>query len=84
MSIKEDEINNKIYLTKKILENVYEILELFKPLLIKMIKMPEAEDYKKDGSFKKAASLFGKVSDLCEEIETSSFPSINFLKSLGN
>ena len=49
-----------------------------------MIKMPEAKDYKENGTFEKAALLFGKISDLCEEIEVSSFPSKTFLKSLGN
>ncbi len=84
MLTKEDEINKKIQLTKKILDNVYEILELFKPLLSKLVKMPEAEDYKKNGAFEKAVLLFGNISDLCGEIEDSSFPSKTFLKSLGN
>ncbi|MFX1365715.1 MAG: hypothetical protein ACFFCE_16440 [Promethearchaeota archaeon] len=84
MITNEDEINKKIKLTSKILSNVHEILELFKPLLIKMINMPEAEDYKKNGNFLRAASLFSKISDLCEEIETISFCSVDFLKSLGN
>ncbi len=81
---KEDEINKKILLTKKILENVYEILEIFKPLLSKMIKMPEAKEYKENGSFKRAATLFGRISDLCEKIESDNFPSHTFLESLGN
>ncbi len=84
MSTKEDEINKKIQLTKKILDHVYEILDLFKPLLIKMDKMPEAKEYKKNGSFERAALLFGKIYDLCEEIASNAFPSITFLKSLGN
>ena len=84
MLTREDEINKKIQLTKKILDNVYEILELFRPLLSKMAKMPEAEVYKKNGAFEKAASLFGNISNLCEEIEDKSFPSITFLEGLGN
>lgn len=84
MLTKEDDINKKIQLTKKILDNVYEILEIFKPLLSKMIKMPEAKDYKENGTFEKAALLFGNISDLCEEIEDSSFPSKTFLTNLGN
>ena len=84
MLTKEDDINQKIQLTKRILDNVYEILGLFKPLLSKMIKMPEANDYKENGTFEKAAFLFGNISDLCEEIEGRSFPSKTFLKSLDN
>lgn len=84
MLTKEDEINKKIQLTKKILDNVYEILELFKPLLSKLVKMPEAEDYKKNGDFEKAALLFGNISNLCEKIEDKSFPSMAFLEGLGN
>ena len=49
-----------------------------------MIKMPEAKEYKESGTFEKAILLFGKISDLCEEIEDSSFQSKTFLKNLGN
>ena len=84
MLTNEDEINKKIQLTKKILANVYEILELFKPLLSKMIKMPEAKEFKENGTFERGASLFGKISDLCEEIENDSLPSNSFLESLSN
>jgi hypothetical protein len=84
MLSKEDEINNKIRLTKEILNHVYEILTLFKPLMDKMVKMEEAKEFKKDGTFDRAAYLFGEISDLCKEIETSSLPSnINF-ENLGN
>ena len=80
----DDKINRKIHLTKDILKNVYEILELFKPLLEVMLKMEEAEQYKKNGVFEKAASLFGEISVLCKEIENEP-PSLNlFLDNLGN
>ena len=72
MSTMDDKINRKINLVKNILNNVYEVLELFKPLLEKMLKMEEAEQYKNNGSFKKAASLFGDISFLCKEIEGES------------
>ncbi len=84
MLTREDEINKKIQLTKKILDNVYEILELFKPLLSKMIKMPDAKEFKENGTFERAAALFGRISDLCEEIENSSLPTNSFFESLGN
>ena len=49
-----------------------------------MLEMEEAEQYKKNGVFEKAASLFGEISVLCKEIENDS-PSLNlFLDNLGN
>ena len=84
MSIMDDKTNRKINLVKNILRNIYEILELFKPLLEIMLKIEESEQYKKNGVFKKAASLFGEISILCKEIEDDA-PSLNlFLDSLGN
>lgn len=84
MSTMDDKINRKIHLMKDILKNVYEILELFKPLLEVMLEMEEAEHYKKSGVFEKVASLFGEISILCKEIENDS-PSLNlFLDNLGN
>lgn len=83
MLTKEDDINNKIQIVKNILDNVYEILTIFKPLMDKMLKMDEANQYKVNGTFKRAASLFGEISDLCREIENHSLPT-SFLESLGN
>ncbi|MFX1278865.1 MAG: hypothetical protein ACFFA3_05560 [Promethearchaeota archaeon] len=84
MSIMDDKINRKINLVKNILKNVYEILELFKPLLEIMLKMEESERFKKNGVFQKAASLFGEISVLCKEIEDDT-PALNlFLDNLGN
>lgn len=83
MLTKEDDINNKIQIVKNILDNVYEILTIFKPLMDKMLKMDEANQYKVNGTFKRAASLFGEISDLCREIDNNSLPT-SFLESLGN
>ena len=83
MLTKEDDINDKIQIVKNILDNVYEILTIFKPLMDKMLKMDEANQYKVNGTFKRAASLFGEISDLCKEIENHSLPT-SFLESLGN
>ena len=84
MSTMDDKINRKIHLVKDILKNVYEILELFKPLIEVMLEMEEAEQYKRNGVFEKAASLFGEISVLCKEIENKP-PSLNlFLDNLGN
>ena len=84
MLTKEDDINKKIQIIKDILDNVYEILTLFKPLMDKMLKMDEAKQYKIDGTFERAASLFGEISDLCKEIENNSLPPDAFLENLGN
>ena len=84
MLAKEDEINKKILLIKNILNHVYEILTLFKPLMDKMIKMEEAKEFKKNGTFNRAAFLFGEISDLCKEIENGSSPPSTFLENLGN
>jgi hypothetical protein len=80
----DDKINRKIHLVKDILKNVYEILEIFKPLLELMLKMEETESYKKNGAFEKVASLFGEISILCKEIEKDT-PSLDlFIDNLGN
>lgn len=84
MHTRKDEINKKIKLTNDILNHVYEILTLFKPIMNKMIKMEEAKEFKKNGTFNKAAFLFGQISDLCKEIENISSPSNTFLENLGN
>ncbi|MFX1420056.1 MAG: hypothetical protein ACFE9N_14150 [Promethearchaeota archaeon] len=80
----EDDINKKIKLTNKILNHVYEILTLFKPLMDKMIKMEESKGFKENGTFNRAAYLFGEISDLCKEIENNSLPTNTFLENLGN
>lgn len=84
MFTKEDDINKKIILCKNILDDVYEILELFKPLIPLLLKMEEAKKYRENGTFDRVASLFGEISDLCKEIEYSYLTSsINF-ENLGN
>lgn len=84
MITREDDIDKKIKLTKEILDHVYEILTLFKPLMDKMIKMEGAKEFKKNGTFNRAAYLFGEISDLCKEIENSPSPASTFLENLGN
>ncbi|MFX0137500.1 MAG: hypothetical protein ACFFDN_27930 [Candidatus Hodarchaeota archaeon] len=84
MFAKEDDINKKIQITKTILNHVYEILTLFKPLMDKMLKMDEAIEFRNNGTLDKAAFLFGEISDLCKEIENTTSPSDQFLENLGN
>jgi len=88
MLVNEDkinkDINNKIQLVKKVLDDVYEILKLFGPLMTRMFELEEAKKYKSDGTFEKAAFLFGEISQHCKEIEGISIPSNSFLENLGN
>ncbi|MFW9785175.1 MAG: hypothetical protein ACFFFB_23040 [Candidatus Heimdallarchaeota archaeon] len=84
MSTLDDKVSRKINFVKNILNNVYEILELFKPLLETMLEFEEAEQYKKNGVFEKAASLFGEISSLCKAIENDSSSLNILLDNLGN
>ena len=83
ISVNNDKFNRKIHLVKNILKDVYEIIEIFKPLLEKILKMEEADQYIKNGGFERAASLFGDISILCKEIENDSPLNIS-LDNLGN
>ena len=84
MLTKEEDINNKMILCKNILQNTYEILELLKPLIPFLLKMKEAKKYREDGTFERVASLFGDISDICEEIENGSSPIDKNFEILGN
>jgi hypothetical protein len=84
MFAKEDDIDKKMILCKNILDDVFEILELFKPMIPMFMKMEEAKKFRRNGTFERIASLFGEISDLCKEIENSSISTnINF-ENLGN
>jgi hypothetical protein len=67
----ERDFERKIVLVKGILNNVYEIMNIFKPLFDLMLEMEEAKIYKKNGTFEKAANLFGEISEYCRELEGS-------------
>ena len=84
MFIKDDEVDEKMLLCKNILDNTYEILELLKPLIPLLIKMKEAKKYRENGTFDRVASLFGKISQSCQEIENYSLPLDINLENLGN
>jgi len=83
ISVNDDKVNRELHLVRNILKDVYEIVEIFKPLLNKMLKMEEADQYVKDGTLEKVASLFGDISFLCKEIENESPLNIS-LDNLGN
>ena len=80
----EDDVNKKLVLVKNLLNNVYEILKIFAPLMEEMVDLEEANKYKKDGTFERAASLFGEISNICKEIEGNEMPSDTFIHNLGN
>ena len=83
ISVKDDNVNRKLQLVNNILNDVYEILEIFKPLLDEMLKREETDRYIKNGAIERAASLFGDISFLCKEIENESPLNIS-LDNLGN
>lgn len=78
----ELDVHQKMGLIKEILENVYDLLELFSPILNKIFEMEEAERYKEDGTLVKAAKIFGDIAEKCKDIEGT--PSPEFFKNLGN
>jgi hypothetical protein len=85
----KNRINVNIYLekklktVKKLLENINKIMILLKPLIEKVLQSEEAIKYRENGTFEKAASLFGEISNNCKEIGCLSF-SEDFLRNLKN
>lgn len=63
------EINRKIVHVKNILNNVYEILALLKPMFDLMLEMEEAKIFRENGTFDQAAKLLGEISESCRELE---------------
>ena len=79
------EVDNdkKIEIVKMILDDVYEIMIHFKPLVEKMLKLDEAQKYRENGTFFKIATLFGDIAKRCKEIELYPF-SEEFLSNIKN
>ena len=65
----DPEMGRKILLVKNILNDVYEILELFSPLIELSMELEEAKIYKKNGTLERVASLFGEIAENCKELE---------------
>jgi hypothetical protein len=63
------DMGRKILLVKNILNEVYEIIALFRPLLELSMELEEAQIYKKNGTFERVASLFGEIAENCKELE---------------
>ena len=79
----EVDTEKKIEKVKIILDDVYEIMICFKPLIEEMLKLDEAQKYREDGTFIRIASLFGDIAKRCKEIEFYPF-SEEFLNSIKN
>jgi len=77
------EITQKIHLVKKILNNVFEILILFSPIIDQMKMSEDFKHYYKNGTIEKVASLFGEISDQSKEIAGIHL-SEEFFKNLKN
>ena len=65
----DPEMGRKILLVKNILNHVYEIMELFSPLIELSMELEEAQIYKKNGTLERVASLFGEIANNCKELE---------------
>jgi len=65
----DPEMGKKILLVKNILNHVYEIMELFSPLIELSMELEEAQIYKKNGTLERVASLFGEIAENCKELE---------------
>ena len=65
----DHDMGRKILLVKNILNEVYEIIALFRPLLELCMELEEAQIYKKNGTLERVASLFGEIAQNCKELE---------------
>ena len=75
--------DKKIETVKMILDDVYEIMITFKPLIEEMLKLDAVQKYREDGTILKVASLFGSIAEKCRELESSPF-SEEFLDRIKN
>ena len=69
----EEDIDKKIHIVKTILDDVYDIMITIKPIIEQMTKLNDARRYREDGTFIKAASLFGSIARKCQELELYPF-----------
>ena len=77
------EINKKMNLIKQILNNVYELLSLFNPIIDQIKISKDFKRFYQDGTIEKMANTFGKISEHSREI--AKYPISNeFLSNLKN
>ena len=69
----EVDIDKKIHIVKAILDDVYDIMITIKPVIEQMTELDDARKYREDGTFFKAASLFGSIAKKCQELELYPF-----------
>ena len=69
----EVDIDKKIHIVKTILDDVYDIMITIKPVIEQMTELDDARKYREDGTFSKAASLFGSIARRCQDLELYPF-----------
>jgi len=79
----EVNINEKLSITKNILDLLEEILIIFYPLLERILLMKEAKKCYKNGTLDALSQLFGKISQECNKLRLPSFNS-ELIKDLSN
>ncbi len=77
------ELDKKLQIVKKVLDNVVQIMEIFKPLLDKVLELEESKEFSRNGMFNQAITLLGEITDQCRLLEQSPH-SEKFLKDLKN
>ena len=77
------EINKKMKLVKGILEDVYELLYLFNPIIDKIKISKDFQRFFHDGTIEKMANIFSKISENSKKI--AKYPlSEDFLRNIKN
>lgn len=78
-----NDINKKMKLVKGILDDVYELLYLFNPIVDKIKISKDFQHFFHDGTIEKMAAIFGKISENSKEI--AKYPlSEDFLRNIKN
>ena len=76
-------VDKKIKLVKNILDSVYKLMNLFAPLLTKILK-EEGKELRESGIVEEASTIFGEIATTCKKIDSFSIPSADFLKDPKN
>ena len=77
------DMNKKLRLVKGILDDVYELLYLFNPVIDKIKISKDFQRFFHDGTIEKMANIFGKISENSKEI--AKYPlSEDFLRNIKN
>ena len=82
-----DKENEKtMQITKKILDNVFHILNLLSPIIDKIKMSEELQEFYQNGTIKKVAFLFGEISEQSKKIADYNLSNLSeeFLENLDN